>query len=304
MSFWSSQTITDRANNNKVIEPFYESRVKESAYSLSVGNEMYITSNSDAKFETRAKVKLDENKVYIIPPGQFAYILTAEVLKIPNNCLSFISMKFSIKAKGLINVSGFHVDPGYHGKLIFAVYNAGGQDVKIRKGDNIFLIWFANLDEEDKSCRNKPEDIKKDTQIYINPSDKIELDKIPTKFIDAAQNAETLKNISNKQKDLEKQVNVSTVRATLILSLLIPFNLWLIKYVTDKYHKKITSYISNTQNYYDIFTILAYFISIIIILELIFFIIKNSFSVKIIKFIWRLITTGFNHFRIWFKKHY
>ena len=290
MSFWSSQTIIKRCGSDKLIEPFSKSQVKESAYSLSVGNEMYITSNSDAKFETRTKVKLDKNKVYIIPPGQFAYILTAEVLKIPSNCLSFISMKFNIKAKGLINVSGFHVDPGYHGKLIFAVYNAGGQDVKIRKGDNIFLIWFADLDEED--------------ELYRKEHENIELNKIPTKFISAAQNAETLKNISNIQKDLEKQVNVSTVRATLLLSLLIPFNLWLIRYVTDKYQQEITNYINNIQNFYDIFTILTYFISIVIILELIFFILRNSFSLKIFKFIWRLITTGFNHFRIWFKKHY
>ena len=48
---------------------------------------------------------------------------------------------------GLVNVSGFHVDPGYKGRLKFAVYNAGGSDIKLTRGDAIFLIWFSELDK-------------------------------------------------------------------------------------------------------------------------------------------------------------
>ena len=46
MTFWSSQTIIDRGTKEKIIEPFEESKVKESAYSLSVGDEIFITSAS------------------------------------------------------------------------------------------------------------------------------------------------------------------------------------------------------------------------------------------------------------------
>jgi hypothetical protein len=38
--------------------------------------------------------------------------------------MAFISMRTAFKFKGLVNISGFHVDPGYKGKLIFAVFNA------------------------------------------------------------------------------------------------------------------------------------------------------------------------------------
>ena len=51
MTFWSSQTIIDRGTKEKIIEPFEESKVKESAYSLSVGDEIFITSASNDKFE-------------------------------------------------------------------------------------------------------------------------------------------------------------------------------------------------------------------------------------------------------------
>jgi dCTP deaminase len=43
-------------------------------------------------------------------------------------------------------VSGFHVDPGYSGKLIYAVYNASPSPVQICEGESVFKIWFADLD--------------------------------------------------------------------------------------------------------------------------------------------------------------
>ena len=57
----------------------------------------------------------------VIPPGQFGLILTNEVVTIPNDLIGFISIKAKIKFRGLINVSGFHVDPGFHGHGIFTL---------------------------------------------------------------------------------------------------------------------------------------------------------------------------------------
>ena len=42
----------------------------------------------------------------------------------------------------LINVSGFHVDPNYKGKLIFSAFNAGPRDIILRKLDPVFMIFF------------------------------------------------------------------------------------------------------------------------------------------------------------------
>jgi hypothetical protein len=45
----------------------------------------------------------------------------------------------------LINVSGFHVDPGWCGKLIFSVYNAGPASVHLSRGEELFLILYSDL---------------------------------------------------------------------------------------------------------------------------------------------------------------
>jgi dCTP deaminase len=60
--------------------------------------------------------------------------------------MAFISMKTNMKFGGLVNVSGFHVDPGFKGPLKFAVFNAGPSPIVIKQGDDCFLIWYADLD--------------------------------------------------------------------------------------------------------------------------------------------------------------
>jgi len=45
-----------------------------------------------------------------------------------------------------MNVSGFHVDPGWKGRLVFGVYNAGPKMLMLERGQDLFLIVFASLD--------------------------------------------------------------------------------------------------------------------------------------------------------------
>ena len=82
--------------------------------------------------------------------------MTKETVYIPTDVVGFITMRFSYKAKGLINVSGFHVDPGYNGCLIYAVYNAGPRDILVNYGEALFTIFFAGLNQEAEHPRTTP----------------------------------------------------------------------------------------------------------------------------------------------------
>ncbi|HBB96883.1 MAG TPA: hypothetical protein DC054_16005 [Blastocatellia bacterium] len=139
-SFWSSDRIKEEQSSRELISPFVGGFVKQSAYELALGSEVFITSE-------HTKRRLAPNEQISIPPGQFALLLTHEQLDIPNDVIGFISVRYTIKRKGLINVSGFHVDPGYCGRLKFAVYNAGSQNIVLSRGQRVFMIWFTNLTE-------------------------------------------------------------------------------------------------------------------------------------------------------------
>lgn len=143
MTYWRTETLQHRLPVEGLIDPYVEERVENCAYELSMGPEAFITSRDDKK-----KIVLDERESLVIPPGQFALLLTEERVIVPTTAIAFISMRFGLKKRGLVNVSGFHVDPGFSGRLKFSVYNAGSRDITISRGDRAFLIWYANLDGE------------------------------------------------------------------------------------------------------------------------------------------------------------
>ncbi len=139
MAFIGTKQLADLLK--RVVTPFKPERIKNSAYELSVGDEVYVTDSPTGK-----KQVLDTKDSQIeIKPGQLALLITEEALEIPTELIAFISIKASIKLKGLVNVSGFHVDPGFKGKLIFSVYNAGPATMMLDKGQPCFLIWFAEI---------------------------------------------------------------------------------------------------------------------------------------------------------------
>jgi dCTP deaminase len=143
MPFWSSQTIKTRFPSENIINVrngFQDKHIQHGSYEMCLGSEVYVTSDSQKRM-------LSEAEQVTIPAGQFALLLTEERIHIPNDCLGFISIKANKKFCGLVNVSGFHVDPGYDGKLKFSVYNAGSRDVILTRGKPLFVLWIANFDD-------------------------------------------------------------------------------------------------------------------------------------------------------------
>jgi dCTP deaminase len=104
----------------------------------------------------------------------------------------------------LINVSGFHVDPGYKGNLVFSVYNAGSSQISLSAGEPCFLIWFADLILE----HGESSEYEKENHEHYKQ------DIIPTKYIDylaageiASPNALS-KRMDDNQKELDKRISL------------------------------------------------------------------------------------------------
>ncbi len=118
-------------------------------FNLRLGSEVYLSSEDIPE-------KLNKGDLISIRSGEFALLITEENITLPPDVMGFISMRFKYKRKGLINVSGFHVDPGYEGKLIFSVYNAGPSDIVVRRLDSLFMIFFERISEDiDEKYRPK-----------------------------------------------------------------------------------------------------------------------------------------------------
>lgn len=185
--FWSGETLRERLD--PLIEPFTPERVDCAAYTLAVGSEVYVSPNDQTADPTTITVrKLAPGDAFTIPPGQFAFLLTEEIVTVPADALAFISIRAKTKFRGLVNVSGFHVDPGYRGQLTFAVFNAGPVPIHLKRGQPIFLIWYASLDRETA--------VKKDGAVHLGID--------PELITGIAGELQSFASLSKKIKDVDK----------------------------------------------------------------------------------------------------
>ena len=160
--FWGAERLLKELDQHR-IRPFRPDRIDGASYKLSIGDEIYISPTTDATDpSTKSIVRLKKGEGFAIPPGQFAFLLTEEVVKVCLKEIAFISIRAKTKYRGLVNVSGFHVDPGFEGRLTFAVFNAGPVAVHLRQGQDVFLIWYADLTDCCEPRPHGPEHIQSD----------------------------------------------------------------------------------------------------------------------------------------------
>jgi dCTP deaminase len=108
--FWSTETLKLRLPAEGLVDPYEARFVQNCSYELRLGSEVYVTGE-----DSKTKRRVEPSDQVRIPPGQFANLLTEETVRIPSDALGLISARFKWKQRGLVNVSGFHVDPGYEG---------------------------------------------------------------------------------------------------------------------------------------------------------------------------------------------
>lgn len=132
----------------ELIKPYCDKRIDRASYRLRVGPEVYVSPTGEPDDpRNKPKTLLGEKQGFTVPAGQFGFILTEETVKVPPAAIAFISMRAGYKFRGMVNVSGFHVDPNYEGRLIFSVFNAGPGPVHLSRGEECFLIFYADLDQ-------------------------------------------------------------------------------------------------------------------------------------------------------------
>ena len=143
--YWGNDRL--RTELPHLIANFSESQLDQASYRLRIGAEVYVSPTGEPGDTNRTpKRHLETGDGFAIPSGQFGFILTEETVEVPKYAIAFISMRSQYKFRGLVNVSGFHVDPNYKGRLLFSVFNAGPKTVHLSRGEDCFLIWYASID--------------------------------------------------------------------------------------------------------------------------------------------------------------
>jgi dCTP deaminase len=144
--FWGGEKL--KAELPSLISEYDVARMDRASYRLRVGPEIYVSPTGEPDDpRNKPKTLLSPGQGFTIPAGQFGFLLTEERVRVPETAIAFISIRAGYKFRGLVNVSGFHVDPNYEGRLVFSVFNAGPGPVHLSRGEPCFLIWYASLDK-------------------------------------------------------------------------------------------------------------------------------------------------------------
>jgi len=151
--FWAGEKIRHYFPKEEIVSYYDPGKIDCNSYPLSIGPRFYVTSDFSGgrsnvgiqQFKSDAKHRSVGSGS--IPSGHFAFLETRECINMPKNAMGFISLKTKkAKFRGLVNVSGFHVDPGYTGHLVFAVFNAGSSPIIIDENEVFFQLWIADID--------------------------------------------------------------------------------------------------------------------------------------------------------------
>lgn len=220
MTFWSSQTL--EASADKLVESERVATADCNSFRLRVGEEIFVTPSIDEAFiATKRLLKLRES--FLIPPQQFAVILTEESVNVPVDAMAFISMRATYKMQGLINVSGFHVDPGSQGPLLFAVFNAGPSPVHLTRGTELFLIWYANLDHSSEKHKASPgpNEIEPKRISHLTPAGDSLYALNKRLEMEAASREKANILLVDRVHDVEKAMTAIRVRSSVLLTIVV-----------------------------------------------------------------------------------
>lgn len=205
MAFLSGIEL-EKELKNTLEDQFNPKRIKQIAYELTLGSEVYLTDSKKKKTE----ILNESNKTITLNPGQFALLLTNEKISLSDNIFGLISIKAGIKFKGIINVSGFHIDPGFKGQLLFSVYNAGPSKITLKKGEPYFLMWLTKLE--------KP--LKKESVYNDEENHHQDQDGIPTQYLDSLKSGDLASpsSLSKRINKLSNEIKINYFVTTFILS--------------------------------------------------------------------------------------
>lgn len=149
--FLGSTAIRENKDTLFLQDTFDPNRVNQCSYDLRLGAEAYVVGE-------RAPTSLAKGDPYLVlPAGQFAILTCFEKISLPREIMAFITLRNRYKMQGLVNVSGFHVDPTFEDQLVFAVQNVGPTDIRLKFMEPTFSIFFARV-ENNTSPQKEKED--------------------------------------------------------------------------------------------------------------------------------------------------
>ncbi|MBA7607772.1 dCTP deaminase, dUMP-forming [subsurface metagenome] len=171
---WIKEVVEKEGKTQREVCEEINKGINGITYNLRVGEEAFTSSKKEIE-------NIKEKGSIEIEPGETVLLMTYEKIDMPEDCMAFLSLKTTHASKGLINISGFHVDPNWRGKLGFSLYNSSPRPIVLRYKDPIYHMFIVRLSNRAwKEKRNTKEwEEKRERMSYFD------MKELPSKWIES-----------------------------------------------------------------------------------------------------------------------
>jgi dCTP deaminase len=163
----SDVDIKKHLDSGKIrIEPLFPHSIQPASVDVHLGADFLIFKNSGNAFidpkepidEMMEAVKIDENKQFILHPGEFALGMTYETVSVPNDMVLQLNGKSSLGRIGIVvHATAGYVDPGNTLKITLELHNLASLPVKLYYKMPIAQVAFVTLSSEAEKPYGKDE---------------------------------------------------------------------------------------------------------------------------------------------------
>jgi deoxycytidine triphosphate deaminase len=146
--------ILELVKTRKLIEDFSESCLEGAGYDLRISGFHRLKKGGFLGAEGRETPDVEEIQAseYILKPGEYILVETAEKVDMPENLMARVLPRSSLFRCGCSLATAI-VDPGYKGALIFGLKNQSEFNFKLEKKARIAQIVFEKVEGKTKPYR-------------------------------------------------------------------------------------------------------------------------------------------------------
>jgi dCTP deaminase len=145
-----------------------ESSVEGLKYDFALGSRMLF--GGKAPINTNNLTEQERSNL-VVRPGELVYVMSEEQVELPRDVTADLSLKRKISHLGIQVLGGSSVDPGYRGRLVFALHNLSTRPFPLQPGRKLIAAQFYRLSAEETppSASRVPE------PLYEFPDDLVQL---------------------------------------------------------------------------------------------------------------------------------
>ncbi len=175
----SDKDIREHLKSGKIkIEGIDDDRIQAAWIDLSLGNEFRVFKITSQPYidvknveDHTEKITIDDDKPFIIHPGEFLLGAVKERISIPDDIAAYVDGRSSLGRIGLVvHVTSGYIDPGFSGKLVLEMTNVGKMPIALHTGMKICKLVFFKLSSKSERPYHMRKDAKYQNQESVEGS--------------------------------------------------------------------------------------------------------------------------------------